>query len=264
MTAKVQTPVMNGKPVQESSSQDDVKEQLYKTFNDALEATKKELAQVQEKLQEYDEKFQASSTVKQQRQKASDYLHTTLEEIKKSLDGLSQKAHHTFVEASDFTKETIEELWSKLKESIEKLKNLTLEFDDKYHVTEKLTDLTAPLLTQLKSFGKSLDQAGEAIKDATLSGRSYLIGAAASLEHKFQIESKLNGFDQKYKIVETAKSLQNKGEEFLAKQHILERVKQFDERITGSRAGELIEQGVKLVSEEIEKVQKDYETAKSK
>lgn len=241
-----------------------IRNQLFQTFNDSLLKTKEELEQVKQKLHEYDDKFEASSTVKKQGQKASDYLYSTLEEIKVSLDSLSEKAQHAFVEAKDFSKEALQDLWNRLKDSIKQLEKLVLDFDKTYHVTDKVADLTAPLQKQLSLFSKSLDQAGDAIKDLTKSGRSYLIGAAASLEHKYNIEQRLTGIDQKFKIVETAKTLQTKSEEFIAQKHILERVKQLDERLTGSKASEYLEQGVKIVSGEIEKVQQEYETAKTK
>lgn len=265
MTTSPQTTIPVKKNVEyDEKLKEDVNQKLYAAFNDSLNKTKAELEQVKSKLREYDEKYQASSKIQDQGQKASDFLHSTLEEIKVSLDGLFQKAHQVFIEAKDVTEEAIKDLWNKLRQQFEKLKQLTIEFDDKYHVSERLTELTAPLVNQLKTFEKSLDQAGSAIKDVTKSGRNYVIGAAASLEHKYSIEDKLNNLDQKYKIVETAKTLQTKGEEFIVQQHILERVKQLDEKFTGSKVGEFVEQGVKRVQEELEKVEQEYSSAKKK
>lgn len=250
--------VVNGKTHGEA----EVREQLYVAFNDALDRTKQEVKQMQAKLQEYDEKFKASETVRQQGKKATDFLRATLEEIKGTLDGLTQQAHTVFVQAKELSTEAVANIMEKLNEAVNKLKKLALEFDEKYQVTQKVTVLMTPLFNQLKKLEKSLESAKESLKDMGKSGRTFLISTAANLEARYKIESTLSDLDQKYKFTEKAKQLQERGEEFIEKQHLRERVKELDEKITGSKAGTYFEEGVKLVKEELGKIHEEFEIAR--
>lgn len=259
MAAAVKTPI----PANGTDHQDpEVREQLYVAFNDALDRTKQEVKQMQAKLQEYDEKFKASETVRQQGKRATDFLKATLDEIKSSLDSLAEQANAVFVQAKDLSAEAVAKIWAKFEEAVNKLRQLALEFDEKYQVAQKVTVLMTPLFERLKILEKSLESAKESVKDMGKSGRTYLIKAAANLETKYKIESTLSDLDQKYKFSEKAKQLQERGEEFIEKQHLRERVKVLDEKITGSKAGTFIEEGVNLVKGELGKLQEEFEIAR--
>lgn len=240
----------------------EVREKLYVTFNDALDRTKQEVRQMQAKLKEYDERFKASETVKQQGKKASDFLRASLEEIKASLDSLSNQAHTVFIQAKELSADAVANIYNKFNEAVNKLRQLALEFDEKYQVAQKVSDLLTPLFSRLKLLEKSLDQAKESVKDMGKNGRTFLINAAANIETKYHIESRLSDLDEKYKIVEKAKQLQERGENFIEKQHLREKVANLDERITGSKAGTYIGEGVKLVKEELGKLQEEFAIAR--
>lgn len=237
------------------SKVDHLKEEMYETFNQALEKTKAEVKQMQDKIQEYDDKYQASATIKKQGQKVTDFFKSRLDEIKATLDDLTEKAHKVFVQAKEFSVEQAEKVIKAFRDAVEKLKKLAVEFDERFGVSQKLNDLMAPLL-------KALEKMSETLKDMGKNSRSYLINVAANIETKFAIEERLSDLDQKFKIVEKAKQLQEKGEEFIEKQHLRERVKNLDERLTGSKAGTYLEEGMKLMKEELGKIHQEFEIAR--
>lgn len=239
-----------------------VKEELSSAFTEALNRTKAEVEQMKEKLKKYDEQYEASKTVKEGGKKAHDFFKTTLEEILKTLETLREKAKEVFDQSKEVTASTVKDLWEKLQNSINDLKKKAKEIDEEHKVTEKVTELSAPLLKTLSSMQSSLDKAIETAKGASESGRSYLIGAAASLEHKYKLESRIKGIDEKYGLLEKAKKVQERGEEFLEKQHIVERMQELDEKFTKSKISNFVESGMKKVNEIVASVEKDYETAK--
>lgn len=216
-----------------------IKEQAYKQFDEALNRMRAEVKQMQTKLKEYDDKYQASN-----------YLTSSLEEIKASLDSLSKQAR-------DFSSESLATLWNKFNEAVEKFRKVVLDFEQKHQLRSKISEISQPFVEKFKGIGDSVTQIGK-------NSRNYVINAAAEIDKRYSLETKFTSLDEKYKLSETAKNLQQKGEDFIEKQKLKEKVMNLDERFTGSKAGEYLHLGVDKVKEELGKLQQDYETAKSK
>eukprot|EP00924_Labyrinthula_sp_SR-Ha-C_P015401 maker-scaffold_71-snap-gene-0.2-mRNA-1 protein AED:0.14 eAED:0.14 QI:0/0/0.5/1/1/1/2/35/281 len=249
-----------------------LKEEGTKKFNEALERTKKEVENVQAKLKEFDDSYQATETLNKQREKASEFLKTSLDEAKESLEKVGTSAHGVFQSGKENTAEIFAKAVAKFKEAVEEVFKKAKEYDEKYHITETVSSYVDPIKERIQQLIKELlnnlsmvtTTINSRIEESLKQTKEYLLKSAASLDNKYDIETKVT--TQLDKISKTAKNLDEKFkvQELLEKAY--EKGKELDLKMTQGKAGSFVEgkvsEGYHFVSGEVEKLYKDFDTAK--
>jgi LysM repeat protein len=211
-----------------------------------------------------------------------------LEDTKKALEDLSSQTKSVVDSGAEVPMRAISKTIALTNRKLEELKTLTKEYDEKYKLTEKVSEVVNPareraqaLLSALTSYITELsnlvfsqlkgvnDGLKSRLNDLTQTSVNFLIKTAATLDTKYNVEDKLKEIDERYSVTEKLEkltdTLKEKGlNDFLNK--AVGKGKELDAKFTDGKATETIEYGysygVKMVSEGLEKLHKDFDMAR--
>mmetsp|Transcript_969 Transcript_969/g.1190 ORF Transcript_969/g.1190 Transcript_969/m.1190 type:complete len:295 (+) Transcript_969:247-1131(+) len=259
----------------------------------AVSKSKEAVAEVQTKIQEYDEKYQATASVKAAGEKASEYLKKAVEDAKTGLDDLAAKTREMKDTTTEIPVKALSKTIASIQQALDRIKDLASSYDDKYQISVKLHDTVNPAreqcvkyLAEASEHASALASAANAqlqgvndglrskIREVSKDGYNFLIDTSASLDRKYDITSVITNtikqIDEKYKLAAKAKQIDDKfgihekTEEIIEK--ALETGRGLDQRFTNGKYVPLVEtaykDGVKMVTEQFETIKTDFEESK--
>lgn len=255
-----------------------------------IELLQNEMANLQTRLQEFDEKNHFSET-------ASEYLRKGLDDVKASLANLKSTSKNLFDTTAEVPIRAFSKAVAELEKAFDRLKTLANSFDEKLAesgVKQKLVDIIQPtrefatkILHEIATYVEQIsrtafaqlkginDALRDKLKGYTDTGFKFVIESAANLDKKFDFEAqvaKLRELDAKFGATSMAKKLDEKYNLTENVETLVEKAKKtgkdLDEKYTEGKYYGKIEEayfsGRKMVLEGLEKIQKDFDSARGK
>lgn len=238
---------------------------FYPKIEEAVRRAKQSLEELLEKLQKY-------------AQEAT--LKDTVEEAKRAVSKLIEKASVLKDEAAEVPVRALSEAIVRANNAIEKLKYAAKKFDEKNKVSEKVSDLVKPALDNVSAAIAEVSQhtadaasAANArlqgvnhgirarIESAATGALHFALDTLAELDMKFGLQDKakqsMEKLDEKLRLQETAESLDKKF-------GITGKAEKATEKLDSLSKGRLkasYEQGLKMATEGLEMLQEEYDKA---
>mmetsp|Transcript_792 Transcript_792/g.1065 ORF Transcript_792/g.1065 Transcript_792/m.1065 type:complete len:163 (-) Transcript_792:1907-2395(-) len=149
-------------------------EEMSARIQTAIGKTKEALGEVQKQLNEYDEKYQASASVKAANEKASEYLKKGMDEVKTALEDLTAKTQVLRDQTAEIPVKALSRAIAAVQKGLDQVKTLAKNYDEKYQITEKVHDVVNPAREQcMKYLGEVSEytSSAAAVANAQLQGK---------------------------------------------------------------------------------------------
>lgn len=253
-------PQLDGSSRWESSTKE-----FYPKIEKAVKRAKESLDELLEKIKNYS-------------QEAS--LRDTVEEAKKAVGKLIEKASVLKDEAAEVPVRALSEAIVRANNAIEKLKFAAKQFDEKNHLSEKVSELVKPALDNVSA---AIAEVSQHTADAASSANARLQGVNHGI--RARLESAATGafhfaldtfaeLDMKFSLRDRAKQgmetldaklhLQDTAESLDKKFDITGKAEKATEKLDSLSKGRLkasYEQGLKMATEGLEMLQEEYDKA---